>query len=76
MKRSSFKSDDVKVRCPTCGNLLGIVEDGMLVVKKKGRSVVMTVWAEAEIECENCRTRTKVRQETASGWNGKVDSRG
>ena len=76
MKRSSFNSGDgVKVRCPMCGNLLGIIEDGTLIVKKKGRSVVMKVWEEAEIECENCRTRTAVHRERPNAWNGRLDSR-
>ena len=74
MKRPSFK-----VRCPMCGNLLGIIEDGQLIVKKKGRSVVMTVWEEAQIECENCRNRAEVhrfRDGDAPQWDGKLDSTG
>jgi len=76
MRRHSGESTTFKVKCPNCGNLLGIVEDGELIVKKKGRSVVMKVWEEAEIECENCRTRaTVVRQHQTPNWDGMVDSR-
>lgn len=75
MQRRSGESI-FKVKCPNCGNLLGIVEGGELIVKKKGRSVVIKVWEEAEIECENCQTRTTVvRQHEAPTWNGVLDSR-
>lgn len=75
MQRRSGESI-FKVKCPNCGNLLGIIEDGKLMVKKKGRSVVMKVWEEAEIECENCRTRAQiVRQHETPRWEGMVDSR-
>lgn len=77
MRRHSGEST-FKVKCPNCGNLLGIMEDGELIVKKKGRSVVMKVWEEAEIECENCRTRAEVhryREQEAPRWDGMVDSR-
>lgn len=75
MQRRSGEST-FKVKCPNCGNLLGIIEDGELIVKKKGRSVIMKVWEEAEIECENCRTRAQiVRQHEAPTWNGMLDSR-
>ena len=41
-----------------------------------GRSVTMKVWEEAEIECENCRTKAQIaRQHEAPSWNGIVDSR-
>lgn len=71
MRKSSFK-----VKCPNCGNLLGIVEDGELIVKKKGRSVTMKVWEEAEIECENCRAKAQIiRQHETPSWDGVIDSR-
>ena len=75
MRRHSGEST-FKVKCPNCGNLLGIVEGEELIVKKKGRSVIMKVWEEAMIECENCRTRaTVIRQHQTPNWDGMVDSR-
>lgn len=68
-----------KVKCPVCGNLLGIVENGELIVKKKGRTVILRVWEEAEVECENCRGKAEVyrREFGRRGvWDGMVDSRG
>ena len=77
MRKHSGEST-FKVKCPNCGNLLGIIENGELIVKKKGRSVSLKVWEEAEIECENCRNKTEVhryRDEDKQMWDGMVDSR-
>ena len=73
MKKSSFK-----VSCPNCGNTLGVMEDEVLTVRKKGRVVRMTVWDEAEIVCEECGTQAvfnRMKDGKKSAWNGMVDSR-
>ena len=73
MKRPSFK-----VTCPNCGNTLGVMEDEVLAVRKKGRLVRLTVWEEAEITCEDCgnvMTLTRIRDAKVKEWNGMVDSR-
>lgn len=71
MKRSSFK-----VTCPVCGNLLGVMEDGVLIVKKKGRVIEIKVWEEAEIECECCKNRMTVHRYrgTEKQWDGVIRS--
>lgn len=74
MKNSSFK-----VTCPCCGNTLGVMEDDVLVIQKKGRIVRMTVWEEAVIVCEECKTDMVVKRYRDSDrkqWNGMLDSRG
>ena len=73
MKRPSFK-----VACPNCGNTLGVMEDDVLTVRKKGRVVRLTVWEETEITCEECgntATFTRMHECGNTAWNGMVDSR-
>lgn len=73
MKKPSFK-----VTCPNCGNTLGVMEDNVLAVRKKGRLVRLTVWEEAEVTCEDCgnvMTLTRMRVAKDTAWNGMVDSR-
>lgn len=75
MKNSSSKAS-FKVTCPNCGNTLGVMEDEILTVRKKGRVVRMTVWDEAEIVCEECGTTAVFnRYRSGTKWNGMVDSR-
>lgn len=73
MKKPSFK-----VTCPNCGNTLGVMEDDVLAVRKKGRLVRLTVWEEAEVTCEDCGTVsvfTRMKMCGNDKWNGMVDSR-
>lgn len=73
MKKPSFK-----VVCPNCGNTLGVMEDGVLAVRKKGRIVRLTIWEEAEITCEDCdnvSVVTRMHETGNTAWNGMVDSR-
>ena len=73
MKKSSFK-----VTCPNCGNTLGVMEDDILTVRKKGRIVKLTVWEETEITCEECGNVAvfkRYRDAGKSAWNGMLDSR-
>lgn len=73
MTKSSFK-----VTCPNCGNTLGVMEDDVLAVRKKGRLVRLTVWDVAEVTCEDCGTVsvfTRMNLCKRTSWNGMVDSR-
>ena len=73
MKKPSFK-----VVCPNCGNTLGVMEDEVLTVRKKGRMVRLTLWEEAEITCEECgavSVFTRMRDAKDTMWSGMVDSR-
>ena len=47
------------VRCAACANLVAIVRDGVVTVKHKGRTVVVTPpEAVRRITCEACGTDT------------------
>lgn len=73
MPKPSFK-----ITCPNCGNTLGVMEDDILTVRKKGRVVRLITWEETEITCEECGTPEvfrRYRPDGKSSWNGLVDSR-
>lgn len=74
--KASFSGD--VVACPACGNTLGVMNGGVLTVKKRGRVVRLTVWEEASIICEDCGTEfyLKCHDGNMPGtWNGRMDSR-
>ena len=63
MPEAASRLDAPKVRCPDCGNVLGIrYPDGHVVSRWKGR----TIWTEwGTITCNGCAASIEVRSDLA-----------
>lgn len=53
---------DVQVIRCRCGRVVGVLENGTLIVKKNGRIARIEGDYSAELVCERCRTITAIRK--------------
>ena len=50
------------VRCCGCGRVVAVVVGGRVIVKHKGREVVVDEASDVRIRCEVCGSNTRVRE--------------